>query len=530
MAAQATNAQNIDYARPGAGAEGYNVAVSNVAKKMERLWKHRNEKKGGSKELWEAMVKNTKCSLARSPNSAISKQFDAYLKTGKMPAQVTPHFLKYSVDMFDYGLRSIGHRQQNKSNFLDSVFGKILTTIATVAAGIAVPGWGGIALGSAIGGLATAASTRPSGFGIATGVIGGGLGAHAGSNIATGIQSAGGVGNYVNNGLTSVGNFIRHPIATITGNGVTAGSAGWTAAGAGNTALGLSGDALGPIGASGAGGVAAGGASIPTIGAGSLGLTGSALGPIGTSGAGGVVGAVGRTFDASGNLISGGGGGMRGLGWGDVLQAGTSIVGTLFDNKTNDNSADAIRLATEADRVARAEARRDLERGYQRVEKINRPGVKAYGDAVGVLNPLLTTGKVKVGNRTLSVDEWMQQVDPGYKFRLAEGGKAASSIQRSRGDRLSGRAQKELVRYGQGFASNEFGASVNRLHNLASLGDQAVGRVSNAAVGQGSNNAALTLQGGEVSADSILARSGLDAASRNNWSSGGVGSSNHRGL
>ena len=211
------------------------------------------------------------------------------------------------------------------------------------------------------------------------------------------------------------------------------------------------------------------------------------------------------------------------MGWGEIIQGGASILGTLLDNKSNDNSADALRLATAADAQARKEARADLEKGYGRAEKINAPGVKAYGSAVGTLEPLLTTGKVKVGNKTLTADQWMQTVDPGYQFRLAEGERSVATRQASRGDRLSGRARKELMRYGQGYASSEFDSSVRRLHNLASLGDQAVGRVSNAAMGQGAANANLTLQGGETNANAIMANANLENQNRTNWGNTATG-------
>ena len=52
--------------------------------------------------------------------------------------------------------------------------------------------------------------------------------------------------------------------------------------------------------------------------------------------------------------------------------------------------------------------------------------------------------------------------DPGYQFRLAEGNRALDRAASAGGRFDSGRAMKDLLRYGQGFASNEFGAASDR--------------------------------------------------------------------
>jgi len=52
--------------------------------------------------------------------------------------------------------------------------------------------------------------------------------------------------------------------------------------------------------------------------------------------------------------------------------------------------------------------------------------------------------------------------DPGYQFRLAEGNRALDRAASAGGRFDSGRAMKDLLRYGQGFASNEYGAGFDR--------------------------------------------------------------------
>lgn len=52
--------------------------------------------------------------------------------------------------------------------------------------------------------------------------------------------------------------------------------------------------------------------------------------------------------------------------------------------------------------------------------------------------------------------------DPGYAFRMAEGKKALEQSQAAKGGLFSGEAGKELARYSQGLASQEYGAAADR--------------------------------------------------------------------
>lgn len=54
------------------------------------------------------------------------------------------------------------------------------------------------------------------------------------------------------------------------------------------------------------------------------------------------------------------------------------------------------------------------------------------------------------------------QKEPGYEFRLGEGTKAIERAQAARGGFFSGAAGKALSRYGQDYASNEYGNAYNR--------------------------------------------------------------------
>lgn len=73
----------------------------------------------------------------------------------------------------------------------------------------------------------------------------------------------------------------------------------------------------------------------------------------------------------------------------------------------------------------------------------------------------------------------MLNMDPGYGFRLSEGEKALGRTAAARGGLISGGALKAAQRYGQDFASNEFGNAYNRMAGLASLGPSAAGVMNN---------------------------------------------------
>jgi len=106
--------------------------------------------------------------------------------------------------------------------------------------------------------------------------------------------------------------------------------------------------------------------------------------------------------------------------------------------------------------------------------------------------------------RDFSLDDF--EKDPGYQFRMDEGMRGVEGSAAASGGLLSGAAMKAIQKYGQNFASNEFGNAYqrdsanktnqyNRLAGMVNTGQGATNQVNNAA-GQfaqntASNNAAL---------------------------------------
>lgn len=154
--------------------------------------------------------------------------------------------------------------------------------------------------------------------------------------------------------------------------------------------------------------------------------------------------------------------------------------------------------ATSAQRAATIEANQALADGFK--------------DQMGNLSPYATQGLgalSRMANGNL-VDSASLVNDPGYKFRLGEGEKAISAAMAARGLGNSGAALKELTRYGQDFASNEFDKAFNRnfqttstvlglgnnaANNLATARGSLAANLSNNVMGLGNAAAANTMAG-----------------------------------
>ncbi len=93
---------------------------------------------------------------------------------------------------------------------------------------------------------------------------------------------------------------------------------------------------------------------------------------------------------------------------------------------------------------------------------------------------------------------------PGYDFRFQEGVRARDRSAAAKGNLMSGGQQRELTRYGQGFASGEFNNYANRLSSLAGIGQTAtqdvneLGSTTSGQVGQS------IMAGGTAQASGII--------------------------
>lgn len=120
--------------------------------------------------------------------------------------------------------------------------------------------------------------------------------------------------------------------------------------------------------------------------------------------------------------------------------------------------------------------------------------------------------------------------DPGYQFRLDQGLQGVENSASARGTQLSGATLKELMRYGQDYASGEFNAAFGRdqqtknqlfglLTGTVGIGSGATTTGVNAGQQTANNIANLTTAQGNSQAASTIAQG-------NAWSGGLTGAAN----
>ncbi len=112
-----------------------------------------------------------------------------------------------------------------------------------------------------------------------------------------------------------------------------------------------------------------------------------------------------------------------------------------------------------------------------------------------------------------------QSSDPSYKWRLDQGQQALERSKASRGMSGSGNTLAALMDYGQGAASQEYGAQYNRLASMAGIGQTA----TNSGIQAGQNFANQT---GQNSMNAAANTGNAGMAGANAQASGQIGSAN----
>ena len=125
-----------------------------------------------------------------------------------------------------------------------------------------------------------------------------------------------------------------------------------------------------------------------------------------------------------------------------VVGAGASIFGANKASKAADKAAKEQRKATQAAIAAEQNA---LERQIGLQEPFRQVGVNALAQYPGAAVPTYTP---------FGMEQF--QTDPGYQFRMAEGLKALERSASARGILSSGQTLKDITRFGQDTASQEY--------------------------------------------------------------------------
>jgi hypothetical protein len=170
--------------------------------------------------------------------------------------------------------------------------------------------------------------------------------------------------------------------------------------------------------------------------------------------------------------------------------AGSAVVGAYATNKAASAQAGAARDAANAQLQASQESNALQQRMYEEGVARQQPFLQGGTQDYNRLRAMMNGGP--------DAAQQFMQMDPGYGFRLSEGQKALDRQAAARGGLISGAALKAAQRYGQEYASNEFGNAYNRLAGLAQIGPSSAGVMNT--LGQNYANAANqnTMAGGQA--------------------------------
>lgn len=95
---------------------------------------------------------------------------------------------------------------------------------------------------------------------------------------------------------------------------------------------------------------------------------------------------------------------------------------------------------------------------------------------------------------------------PGVGFQYQQGLDAIQRAAAAKGQLYSGRLLQSLADYGQGMASQQYGATLSRLAGLAGMGQQSASNIAGLAQNVGNTSAQLTSNLGDTLANSYLAK------------------------
>lgn len=253
------NAKTLPLGDPYIAASNYGVDFSNAHKKLDKLWDHRTEKDGGSKQIFDKLVQWASPEKIKArggdPKDAQWQYWQDYFKTGKVNPNMRADTALRGLGV---GLSETARAQQHKKI---SLFEKIAGPLLTIAASsIPVIGpYAGAAVGAYVG-------QRHGG-----GVLGGTLGAIGGYTGGVNIAKAGGISGIYNSAKNGISNFLS-----------PGGFSNPSALGLTGANLGLNfGSAPGAFTAAPVAGYGAGALGVP----GALGVTGANLGVNFASGA-----------------------------------------------------------------------------------------------------------------------------------------------------------------------------------------------------------------------------------------------------
>jgi len=142
------------------------------------------------------------------------------------------------------------------------------------------------------------------------------------------------------------------------------------------------------------------------------------------------------------------------------MEIAGSLIGGLFASDAAENAADT-QAQSERESLA-------LKKQMYEQQRIDAAPFREL--SISALDPL----KALAGLSSTQTPQQVMMQDPGYQWRFDEGNRGIQSSALSKGLLQSGRTAKDLLKYSQGLASQEYGNTFNRLSGLAGIGQSAV--------------------------------------------------------
>ena len=169
----------------------------------------------------------------------------------------------------------------------------------------------------------------------------------------------------------------------------------------------------------------------------------------------------------------------------------SGALGAYASGKAADAQEAAAQMATEEQR-----------RQFDLMRSDTAPYRQAGSAAIGRLGGLYGLP----GYDSVDPTSTLQQT-PGYQFRLSQGQQALDRLQ-SAGRSTGGKAIKEAMRYGQDYASGEYGNYLQGLFNLTGQGSSAVNTATNAGQNATNNIGQYQMGAGNASAQGYMGQAG----------------------
>jgi hypothetical protein len=148
-----------------------------------------------------------------------------------------------------------------------------------------------------------------------------------------------------------------------------------------------------------------------------------------------------------------------------IIGGGLSVLGGIFGSKGAKKAAN-VQVQSAEKGIG------EIARQYDQTRADFAPWREAGGQAIGNLSAMLQPG-------------YDHTTSPGYQFRFNEGQRAVEGSAASKGMLMSGGTLKDLTRFGQGVAADDFNQQFNRQASVAAGGQQV-----NTTLGQIGSNAA----------------------------------------